>query len=132
MHMNTASELESKSNRMIVSTDCYALDPQVATLNVITDHQRSHQLAYAHFIRSEFGDNPTLEQKPEAPPQVLSIHFSIGVVTVLGAGLRALDRALQKHELKLVQRGKVAAKEHSTTPTTVVASVTITFNEGQS
>lgn len=129
--MNTASELESKSNRMIVSTDCYTLDPQVATLNVITDHQRSHQLAYAHFIRSEWGDNPALEQKPEAPPQVLSIHFSVGVVTVLGAGLRALDRALQKNELKLVQRGKCTNERATTPTTTVITSVTITFNEGR-
>jgi len=128
--MNTASELESNSNRLMATKDCFAIDPQVATLNVITDHQRSHQLAYAHFVRSEFGDNPALEQKPDAPPQVLSIHFSVGVVTVLGAGLRVLDRALQKHELKFVQRGKITGKEHSTTPTTVVTSVTITFNEG--
>lgn len=128
--MNTASELESNSNRQTVAKDCFAIDPQVATLNVITDHQRSHQLAYAHFVRSEFGDNSTLEQKPDAPPQVLSIHFSVGVVTVLGAGLRVLDRALQKHELKLVQRGK-STNERATTPiTTVIASVTIAFNEG--
>ena len=129
--MNTASEIESNSNRLMVAKDCFAIDPQVATLNVITDHQRSHQLAYAHFIRSELGDNPALEQKSDAPPQLLSIHFSIGVVTVLGAGLRVLDRALQKNELKLVQRGKCTNERATTPTTTVITSVTITFNEGQ-
>jgi len=128
--MSTASELESNSNRLMVSKDCYAIDAQVATLNVITDHQRSHQLAYAHFIRSELGDNPVLEQKPDAPPQLLSIHFSVGVVRVLGAGLRSLDRALQKNELKFVQRGKCTNERATTPTTTVITSVTITFNEG--
>lgn len=104
--MNNELELESNSNRLLAGKDCYATDAQIATLNVITEHQHSHQLAYAHFIRSELGDNPTLEQKPGAPPQLLIIHFSIAVVTVLGAGLRPLDKALQKNELKFTA-GKV-------------------------
>jgi len=127
--MNTASELESNSNRLIADKNCYGTDAQVATLNVFTDHQRSHQLAYAHFIRSELGDNPALEQKPDASPQVLSIHFSVGVVTVVGAGLRVLDKALQKHELKFVQRGKCTNERATASTTTVITSVTIVFNE---
>ena len=60
--MNTETSLESVDNRLLVPKDCYATDSQVTTLNVLTDHQRSHQLAYAHFIHSELGDNPALNK----------------------------------------------------------------------
>jgi len=127
--MNIETPAEFITNRQYTEKDCYGLDSQVATLNVITDHQRNHQLAYAHFIRSEFGDNPDVESKPAAAPQQLVLHFSMAVVTILGAGLRPLDRAIQKNELKYVQRGTFSASK-AERPTTVVTSVTITFNEG--
>ena len=130
--MNTETSLESADNRLLVPKDCYATDSQVTTLNVLTDLQRSHQLAYAHFIHSELGANPALEQKPTAPPQQLLIHFSMAVVTILGAGLRPVEKSLQKSELEFVQRGTCCASRGErppTKPTTIVTSVTITFNE---
>jgi len=130
--MNTETSLESADNRLLAPKDCYATDSQVTTLNVLTDLQRSHQLAYAHFIHSELGANPALEQKPTAPPQQLLIHFSMAVVTILGAGLRPVEKSLQKGELQFVQRGTCCASRGErppTKPTTIVTSVTITFNE---
>jgi len=130
--MNTETPIASATNRLLPEKDCYGTDSQVATLNVITDHQRSYQLAYAHFLYSELGANPTLEQKPAAPPQQLVIHFSMAVVTVLGAALRPIDKAVQKNELKYVQRGSLDATKLERRPAgsaTVVASVVITFTE---
>jgi len=130
--MNPETSLESIDDRLLVPKDCYGQDSQVTTLNVFTDHQRSYQLAYAHFIHSELGDNPALEQKPTAPPQQLLIHFSMAVVTILGAGLRPVEKSLQKSELEFVQRGTFCAnrvKQSSTKPTTIVTSVTITFTK---
>jgi hypothetical protein len=46
--MNTETPIASATNRLLPEKDCYGTDSQVATLNVITDHQRSYQLAYAH------------------------------------------------------------------------------------
>ncbi len=118
--------------RLSALTSNNGTDSQVATLNVITDHQRSYQLAYAHFLYSELGANPALEQKPDAPPQQLAIHFSMAVVTVLGAALHPIDKAVQKNDLKYVQRGSLAAAKLERRPVgsaTVVASVVITFTE---
>jgi hypothetical protein len=130
--MNTETWLESADNRLLVPKECYATDSQTAALNVLTDNRRSHQLAYAHFIYSEFGDNPALESKPTAPPQQLMIYFSMAVVTVVGAGLRPLDKALQRNELQFVQRGTFCPKQSgrpSNKPTTIVTSVTISFTK---
>jgi hypothetical protein len=73
-----------------------------------------------------------LEQKPDAPPQQLVIHFSMAVVTVFGAALYPIDKAVQKNELKYVQRGSLDAAKLERRPVgsaTVVASVVITFTE---
>ena len=54
------------------------------------------------------------------------------VVTILGAGLRPVEKSLQKGELQFVQRGTCCASRGErppTKPTTIVTSVTITFNE---
>lgn len=130
--MKNETSLESTGDRLLIHKDCYGVDSQVFALNVLTDHQRSHQLAYAHFIHSELGANPASEQKPDAPPQQLLIHFSMAVVTILGAGLHALEKHLQKSELQFVQRGTLCAnrvERPTTKPTTVVTSVTITFTK---
>ena len=50
--MNTETPIASATNRLLPEKDCYGTDSQVATLNVITDHQRSYQLAYTHFTYS--------------------------------------------------------------------------------
>lgn len=132
--MNTNPPLESATNRLLADKDCYGTDSQVATLNVITDQRRGYQLAYAHFIHSELGANPALEQRPDAPPQQLVMHFSMAVVTVLGAALHLIDKAVQKNDLKYVQRGSLDARklerfQNNNAP--VVASVTIAFKDPQ-
>ena len=56
----------------------------------------------------------------------------MAVVTVLGAALHSIDKALQKNELKYVQRGSLDAVKLERRPpgsATVVASVVITFTE---
>ena len=130
--MNTETPIASATNRLLPEKDCYGTDSQVATPNVITDHQRSYQLAYVHFTYSELAANPALEQKPDAPPQRLVIHFSMAVVTVLGAALHPIDKAVQKNDLKYVQRGSLDAAKLERRPAgsaTVVVSVAITFTE---
>ena len=130
--MNTETPIASATNRLLPERVCYDTDSQVATLNVITDHERSYQLAYAHFLYSDLGVNPALEQKPESPPQELAIHFSMAVVTVLGAGLHPIEKAIQKNDLKYVQRGSLDAtklERRSARGVTVVVSVVITFTE---
>jgi hypothetical protein len=47
-------------------------------------------------------------------------------VTVLGSGLKYLERAIQKYELKFV---KSAARRYASALKTHVAAVTITFTE---
>ena len=130
--MNTNPPIEPSANRLLSETDCYGLDSQVVALNVITDDRRGYQLAYAHFTHSELAANPELESRHDAPPQRLTIHFSMAVVTVVGAALRYLDKALQKAELKYVQRGTLdVGKNKLGIPANppVVVSVAITFTK---
>jgi hypothetical protein len=133
--MNTEPPLESTTKRLLAETDCYGTDSQVAALNVITDQRRGYQLAYAHFLYSELAANPALEEKPDAPPQQLMIYFSMAVVTVLGAALRQIDKAVQKNDLKYVQRGTLAGgklEQYASPNSPVVASVIITFTKDNS
>jgi len=130
--MNTNPLPDLSVNRLLSEPDCYGTDSQVAALNVITDERRSYQLAYAHFIYAELAANPGLESNRDAPPQRLVIHFSMAVVTVLGAALRHIEQAVQKNDLKFVQRGTLrSAKDKSGTSSNapVVVSVAITFTK---
>lgn len=98
----------------------------MATLNVIADNEESFQLSYAQFLYSRLASNPALEKEPEAPPQRLMICFAVAEVVVLGSGLKTIDRAIQKHELKFVQR---ADRHYANTLKTHVAAVTVTFTK---
>jgi hypothetical protein len=132
MNMNADTPIESAINRLSSENDCYGTDSQVAALNVITDYRRSYQLAYAHFLYSELAANPGLEIKPDAPPQQLVIHFSMAVVTVLGAALHQIEKAIQKNHLKHIQLGSLdGARSERRSPNNVpvVVSVAITFTE---
>ena len=103
---------------------CYGNDPTVATLNVFADDERSYQLPYAQFLYAETMPNPALEKDADAPPEQLVIFFVVANVTVLGSGLRHVERAIQKYELKFV---KSAARRYAVALKTHVAAVTITF-----
>jgi hypothetical protein len=67
-----------------------------------------------------------LEKEPDAPPQKLVICFALAEVTVLGSGLKSLERAIQKYELKLV---KSADRHFAATLKTHVAAVAITLTK---
>ena len=60
--------------------------------------------SYTQYLYSESSANPALEDKPDAPPQRLEIHFTVGTVAIVGCGLEPLARAVQKGELKSVWR----------------------------
>ena len=103
---------------------CYGSDPTVATLNVFTDDEHSYQLPYAQFLYAETSPNPALEKNADAPPEKLVIAFAVANVTVLGSGLRYIERAIQKYELRFV---KSAARRYAAALKTHVAAVTISF-----
>jgi hypothetical protein len=54
------------------------------------------------------------------------ICFAVAEVAVLGSGLKSLERAIQKYELKHV---KSADRRYAATLKTHVAAVTITFTK---
>lgn len=124
--MNTNPPTESPSNPR--DNPCYGTDATVATLNVITDDEESFQLPYAQFLYSRLAAEPALEKDLKAPPQRLLITFAVAEVVVMGSGLKSIDRAIQKHELRFVQR---ADRRYATTLKTHIASVAITFPKEQ-
>ncbi len=105
---------------------CFSSDPTVATLNVFADDAHSYHLPYAQFLYAEMIPNPALEREPDAPPQKLLLCFAAAEVTVLGSGLKSLERAIQKYELKFV---KSADRRYAAALKTHVAAVTITFTK---
>ena len=105
---------------------CYGSDPNVATLNVLADDERSYQLPYAQFLYAEMIPNPALERDANAPPEKLLISFAVAKVTVLGRGLKSLERTLQKYELEFV---KSADRRYTAGLNTHVATVSISFTE---
>ena len=100
MTINENPPIPSASNRQ---NPCFGTDSTIAALNVLADDQHSYLLPYAQFLRSRRTANPALEHEPQAPPERLLIHFAMADVLVLGSGLKALERGLQKFELKFVK-----------------------------
>ena len=70
--------------------------------------------------------NPALETKPDAPPEKLLLCFAVAEVAVLGSGLKAVERAVQKYELKFV---KAADRRYATAFKTHVVAVAIAFTK---
>lgn len=123
--MNTNANPAAASASSSRDNPCYGNDPTVATFNVFADDDRSYQLPYAQFLYAEFTPNPALEKDADAPPEKLLICFVAAEVTLLGSGLKFLERAIQKYELKFVRS---ADRRYTATLKTHIASVTITFN----
>ena len=122
--MNTIENLpasESSSHK----NPCYDSDSTTATLGVFVD-DISYTLPYAHFLYAERRPNPALEKEPDAPPEELRLHFVSAEVVICGSGLRMLERAIQKYELKSVQ---AADRRLAASLTTHVASVTHTLTK---
>src|SRR5438876_1623364 len=124
--MNTNANPDAASELSSLNNPCYDRDPNVATLNVFADDERSYQLPYAQFLYAEMIPNPTLEKDADAPPEKLLICFAVAKVTVLGSGLKSLERAIQGYELKFV---KSAGRRYARLLNTHVAAVTITFTK---
>ena len=83
-----------------------------------------YQLPYAQFLYAEMIPNPALEKDADAPPEKLLICFAVAEVMVLGSGLKSLERAIQKYELKFV---KSADRRYAVTLKTHVAAAAINF-----
>ena len=98
----------------------------MATLNVLADDERSYQLPYAQFLYAKTTPNPALERDGAAPPEKLLICFAVAKVTVLGRGLKSLERMIQKYELKFV---KSAGRRYAAVFNTHVAVVSISFTK---
>ncbi len=105
---------------------CLGTDTTIAALAVFADDGISYLLPYAQFLYAEKFFNPALEKEPDPPPEKMLIHFARADVVVLGSGLRFLERAIQKYELKFV---KSADRRYAATLKTHVAAVTITFTK---
>jgi hypothetical protein len=124
--MNTNANPAAASASSSRDNPCYGNDPTVATLNVFADDERSYQLPYAQFLYAEMTPNPTLEKMPDAPPEKMLVCFASAKVTLLGSGLKAIERAIQNYELKFV---KSADRRYAAALKTHIASVTITFTK---
>src|SRR5256885_15042823 len=124
--MNTNANPDAASELSSLNNPCYDRDQNVATLNVFADDERSYQLPYAQFLYAEMTPNPAMEKDADAPPEKLLISFVVAKVTVLGSGLKSLEKAIQKYELKFVKsadrRYVAALKSH-------VAAVAISFTK---
>jgi hypothetical protein len=88
--------------------------------------EKSYLLPYAHFLYSERISNPSIEKEPDAPPEKMLIHFARADVVVLGSGLKTLERAIQKYELKFI---KSADERLAATLNMHIAVLTVTLTK---
>ena len=124
--MNTNENPPATSGSSPRDNPCLGTDSTIAALDVFADDGISYLLPYAQFLFAERISNPALEKEPEAPPEKMLIRFALADVVVLGSGLKAIERGLQKYELKFV---KAADRRRAATLNTFVASVAITLTK---
>jgi hypothetical protein len=105
---------------------CFDTDIQTAALAAFADGGIIYLLPYAQFLYAERISNPALEKEPDASPEKMRIHFVKADVVVLGSGLKRLEQAIQKYELKFV---KSADHRLAATLNTHIAAVTITLTK---
>lgn len=105
---------------------CYGGDPNVALLNVYADDEHCYLLPYAQLLYAETTPNPALEKNADAPPEKLVICFAAAKVTLLGSGLQAVTRKIQKCELNFV---KTVDRRFAAALKTHIAAVTIIFTK---
>ena len=105
---------------------CLGSDPNIAALEVIADDGISYLFPYAQFLSAERVPNPVLEKDPDAPPEKMRIRFATAEVAVLGSGLNAVERRLQKYELAFV---KSADRRLAATLKTHIAVITVTLTK---
>ena len=124
--MNTIANPAAASASSSRDNPCYGNDPTVATLNVFADDEHSYQLPYAQFLYAEMTPNPALEKNGDAPPEKMLVCFASAKVTLLGSGLKSLEKAIQKYELKFV---KSVDRRYTAALKTHVAAVAIHFTK---
>ena len=101
---------------------CYGIDPNVAALNVFDDDEHSYFLPYAQLLYAQIIPNPALEKNADAPPEKLLICFAVAEVTVLGSGLQAVARKIQRCDLNFL---KAVDRRFVATLKTHVAAVVV-------
>ncbi|MGA2871472.1 MAG: hypothetical protein ABSF34_20210 [Verrucomicrobiota bacterium] len=124
--MNINPNLDEASVSSTRDNPCYGIDPNVASLNVYADDEHSYLLPYAQLLYAETIPNPALEKNSDAPPEKLVICFAAAEVTLLGSGLQAVARKIQKCDLNFV---KAVDRRFAATLKTHVAAVTITLTK---
>lgn len=122
--MNTNTNPDEVSVSSPRDNPCYGGDPNVAALNVFAADEHSYFLPYAQLLYAEIIPNPALEKNADAPPEKLVICFAAAEVTVLGSGLHAVARKIQKCDLNFV---KAIDRRFVASLKTHVAVVTITL-----
>jgi len=124
--MSTNTNPDAASVSSTRDNPCYGSDLNVASLNVFTDDEHSYLLPYAQLLYAKTIPNPALEKNADAPPEKLVICFAVAEVTLLGSGLQAVARKIQKYDLNFV---KAIDRRFAATLKTHVAAVTITLTK---
>jgi hypothetical protein len=123
---NTSDNPPAISTSSPQDNPCLDIDPNIAALEIIADDGISYLLPYAQFLCAERVSNSALEKEPDAPPEKMRIRFATADVAVLGSGLNAVERKLQKYELKFV---KSADQRLAVTLKTHIAAVTVALTK---
>jgi hypothetical protein len=124
--MNTNPNPDEASVSSPRDNPCYGGDPNVAALNVFANDEHSYLLPYAQLLYAETIPNPALEKNADAPPEKLLICFAAAEVTVLGSGLQAIARKVQKCDLNFV---KAVDRRFAASLKTHVVAVSITLTK---
>ena len=124
--MSTNTNPDAASVSSARDNPCYGGDPNVASLNAFADDEHSYLLPYAQLLYAEMIPNPALEKNADAPPEKLLICFAAAEVTVLGSGLQAVARKIQKCDLNFV---RAVGRHFAASLKTHVAAVTIKFTK---
>ena len=126
--MNTNPNPVAASASSSRDNPCFELDASIAAVHVLADDGRSYLLPYAQFLYAERTANPAVEREPEAPPEKLLLHFATADVMLLGSGLKVVEKAVQRYELKSVQ---AADRRFAATLKVHIAAISITLSEPQ-
>jgi hypothetical protein len=124
--MSTNTNPDAASVSSARDNPCYGGDANVASLNVFADDEHSYLLPYAQLLYAEMIPNPALEKNADAPPEKLLICFAAAEVTVLGSGLQAVARKIQKCDLNFV---RAVGRHFAASLKTHVVAVTVKFTK---
>ncbi len=126
--MNTNPNPVAASASSSRENPSFELDASIAAVHVLADDGRSYLLPYAQFLYAERTANPAVEREPEAPAEKLLLHFATADVVLLGSGLKVVEKAVQRYELKSVQ---AADRRFAATLKVHIAAISITLSEPQ-